>query len=95
MPRKPHIKDNLVCFLMLIFEEHLEVITTKINKAIGPLRKLEKTLPRPLLIIMYKAFVRPHLDYGDVIYGGFYNKTFTRNLNLFNTRFLPKLIRSY
>ena len=44
---------------------------------------------------MYKAFVRPHLDYGDVIYGGFYNKTFTRNLNLFNTRFLPKLIRSY
>ena len=80
---------------MLIFEEHLEVITTKVNKAIGQLRKLEKTLPRPVLMIMYKAFVRPHLDYGDIICGGFYNKTFTRNLNLFNTQFLPNLIGSY
>ena len=25
---------------------------------------------------MYKAFVRPHLDYGDIIYDEAYNETF-------------------
>ena len=30
--------------------------------------KLQKTLPRPVLMTKYKAFVRPHLDYGDIIY---------------------------
>ena len=60
----------------LTFEEHLKVITTKVNKTIGLLRKLQKTFPRPVLMTMYKAFVRPHLDYGDIIYGEAYNETF-------------------
>ena len=47
----------------LTFEEHLKVITTKININIGLLPKLQKTLPRPALMTMYKAFVGPHLDY--------------------------------
>ena len=29
---------------------------------------------------MYKAFVRPHLDYGDMIYDEAYNKTFHQKL---------------
>ena len=29
---------------------------------------------------MYKVFVRPHLDYGDIIHGEAYNKTFHRKL---------------
>ena len=29
---------------------------------------------------MYKAFVRPHLDYGDIIYDEAYNKTFDQKL---------------
>ena len=29
---------------------------------------------------IYKAFVRPNLDYGDVIYDETYNKTFHRKL---------------
>ena len=40
------------------------------------MRKFQKTLPRPVLITMYKAFERPHLDYGDIIYDDAYNKTF-------------------
>ena len=33
---------------------------------------------------MYKAFVRLHLDHGDIIYDEAYNETLTRTLNLFN-----------
>ena len=31
--------------------------------------KNSKTLPRHALITIYKSFVRPHLDYGDIIFG--------------------------
>ena len=64
----------------LTFEEHLKVITTKVNKTIGLLHKLQKALPRPVLMTMYKAFVRPHLDYGDIIYNEAYNETFQQKL---------------
>ena len=46
----------------------MKVITTKVNKTIGLLRKLQKNLPRPILMTMYKIFVRAYLDYGDMIY---------------------------
>ena len=68
----------------LIFEEHLKVITTKVDKTIALLQKLQKALPKSVLMTMYKAFVRLHLDYG-VIYEEAYNETFHQNLNLFNT----------
>ena len=64
----------------LTFEEHLKVITAKVNKTIGLLQKLQKILPRPALMTMYKAFVRPHLDYGDIIYDEAYNETFHQKL---------------
>ena len=47
----------------LTFEGHLKVITTKINETIGLLWKLQNILPRLVLRTIYKAFVRPHLDY--------------------------------
>ena len=43
----------------LTFEEHLKVITTKLNKTMGLLLKFTKKLPKPALITMHKAFVRP------------------------------------
>ena len=59
----------------LTFEEYLKVITTKVNKTIGLIRKLRNVFPRPALMTVYKSFVRPHLDYGDVIYDEAYNET--------------------
>ena len=64
----------------LTFEEHLKIITTKVNKTIGLLQKLQKTLSRAVLIIMYKAFVRPRLVYGDIIYDESYNERFHQKL---------------
>ena len=51
----------------LTFEEHLNNVSAKVNKAVGLLRKLRNILPRRALITKYKPFIRPHLDYGDVL----------------------------
>ena len=37
-------------------------------KRIGIIRKLNKGIPEHSLITIYKSLVRPHLDYGDIIY---------------------------
>ena len=58
----------------------MKVITTKVNKTMGLLRKLQNILPRTALMTIYKTFVRPHLDYGDVIYDEAYNETFHQKL---------------
>ena len=33
-------------------------------------------LPRQALVTIYKAFIRPHLDYGDVLYDQASNNSF-------------------
>ena len=50
------------------------------NKTIGLLRKLPNTLPRTSLITIFKSFIRPHLDYGDIIHDRAYNTTFHQNI---------------
>ena len=52
----------------LSFIKHLKEKISKANKVIGIIRRLYNFLPRFTLINIYKAYVRPHLDYGDVIY---------------------------
>ena len=37
---------------------------------------MQNTLPRQALITIYKAFVRPHLDYGDILYDQACNASF-------------------
>ena len=60
----------------LTFEYHLKMVTTKLNRTIGPLRKPQTLLHRTALITSYKAFVRPHLDYGDIVYDQAFNLSF-------------------
>ena len=43
------------------------------------IQKLRKTLPRHSLAI-FKSFVRPHLDYGDIIYDQPSNEGFTQKI---------------
>ena len=52
----------------LTFENYLKTVTMKINKTTGLLCKLQNLLPRSSLILIYKAIVRPHLDYDDILY---------------------------
>ena len=64
----------------LDFQGHLKSIFNKVNKTIGLLRKLHNTLPRLPLLTIYKSFIRPHLDYGDIIYDQAYNVSFHQKL---------------
>ena len=52
----------------LTFNNHINNKIKSTNKLIGILRYLSKYLPLKTLVGMYKAFVRPLLDYRDVIY---------------------------
>ena len=63
----------------LDFQEHLKDKLSKISKTIGLLRKLQKILTRPPLLTIYKSFIRPHLDYGDIIYDKACNSSFHHN----------------
>ena len=72
------LQKHLVTFLdsKLNFSEHLKTIFQKTNKTIGLLRKIQTLLPRAPLIKIYKSFIRPDLDYGDVIYDLTFNMSF-------------------
>ena len=62
----------------LDIQGHLKNIYSKVDKTIGLLRKLRNTLSRLPLLTIYKSFIRPHLDYGDVIYDQLYTASFTK-----------------
>ena len=64
----------------LKFEDHLKIVSGKISKTIRLLRRLQNFLPRAALITIYKAFIRPHLDYGDILYDQAYNMSFRQKL---------------
>ena len=64
----------------LIFDEHLKVVSLTISKTLGVLRKLQNLLPRSALITTNKAFVRPYLDYSDILYDQAYNMSFHHKL---------------
>ena len=50
------------------FHEHLSNVLNKVNKTVGLLRKLQNLLTSSTLITICKVFVKPHLDYRDIIY---------------------------
>ena len=57
----------------LTLEEHYKMVLSKTNRTIGLLGKLQNLLPREVVITIYKAFVRPHLDYGDILFDQAFN----------------------
>ena len=66
MQAASHKYLGIILDTRLSFEKHLETVLCKINRTIGFIRKLQNLLPRSPLITLYKAFVHPHLDYGDI-----------------------------
>ena len=52
----------------LSYDNHLQSVSSSVNKTINFFRKFQPTLPRKSLVTIYKSFIRPHLYYGDVIY---------------------------
>ena len=64
----------------LNFEKHLKPIFNKVNKTTSVIRKFHKFSPRKSLLTIHKSFIRPHLDYSDIIYDQSYNGSFHQRL---------------
>ena len=54
----------------LNFSKHIRESILKATKGVSLLKYLSKYVSRRVLDLSYKLYVRPHLDYGDVIRGG-------------------------
>ena len=52
----------------LNFKQHIDSAISKVNKGISVIIKLRHNLPRKSLVTVYKAFLRPLIGYGDIIY---------------------------
>ena len=63
-----HKHLGLILDPKLNFDHHLSEKIKKANKGIGLINNLRKFLSRDSLLTIFKAYVRPHLDYADIIY---------------------------
>ena len=64
----------------LSFDEHIQCILNKTRKIIGLIRKLQPIIPRAALLTIYKSFLRPHLDYGNVLHNHSFKESFQNKL---------------
>ena len=74
MPASNHL--GIVLGLKLNFNAHADQKIKKCNRIIALIRRLSVALPRNALLTIYKTFVRPHLDYGDILYDKPNNENF-------------------
>ena len=75
-----HKHLGLILDEKLNFKEHLKEKMSKAYKGIAALRKLQNIVPRNSLLTIYKSFIRPHLDYGVIIYDQPNNGSFCRKI---------------
>ena len=63
-----HKHLGMVLDSKLDFKSHLREAIVKARRGIGMMKHLSRYVSRDVLIQLYKLYVRPHLDYGDIIY---------------------------
>ena len=66
VPHHKHI--GLILDETLNFAEHIKEAIIKVRRDIGIIRFLLKYVHHDVSDQMYKLYVRPNLDYGDVVY---------------------------
>ena len=64
----------------LSFNEHINDKIHQANKGVGLFLKLQTFMPRNSLLTIYKSFIRPLLDYADVIYDQLSNAAFSKKI---------------
>ena len=68
---------GLILDKKLNFNDHIISILTTVNKLIITLRKLYHCIPRDSHVIIYKSFIKIHLNYVDIIFDKSSNATFS------------------
>ena len=82
----PVVQSTYQKYLGLYLDEKLNLshhIKEKISKAyriIRVIKRLQNNLPRQSLFTIYKSFIRPHLDYEDIVCDQLHNETFCRKV---------------
>ena len=64
----------------LTSNDHITSKLTTVNKLTSTLRKLYHYMPRDSPVTIYKSFIRPRLDYADVIFDKPSNATFSNQI---------------
>ena len=81
----------------LSFKDHLSTILRKIYAKIGALRRLKKIVPADISLMLYKAYILPHLEYCSPLLLGI-NKTLNKKLesaNYYALKFLLNFGNSF
>ena len=64
----------------LSFNEHIQSKMNRCYKMIGIIKRLSVNVSRYVLLTIYKSFIRPHLDYGDIICDKPHNESFKKKI---------------
>ena len=64
----------------LNFKQHVDSAVLKMNKGISGIKKLRHSLTQKSLLTLYKAFLKPLIDYGDIIYDQPQNESFSNEI---------------
>ena len=73
---------RLILDSKLDFKRYIDNQINKWNKIIGIIKRLSLILSRKSLLTMCKSFVRPNLDYADIIYYKPFNESFKRKIKV-------------
>ena len=80
MASSPYVKHlGMLLDSRLNFKEHVQSEMSKMNKCCKIIRlitRLSIHLPREALLMIFKSFVRPNLDYDDIIFDKLNNESF-------------------
>ena len=79
-------QKHLGLVLKLDFNEHISNKINKCNKIIGIVKRLSLFLSRKTFLTIYKSFVRPNLDYADIIYHKPFNESFKIKIEMVQYR---------
>ena len=81
---KPILKNicAFICIQSFSFGTHIKTILTKVNElfTMSLLRRFQQVLPRPCLITIFKTFIKPPLDFEDVVFGKAFNNSLHQRL---------------
>ena len=75
----------------LTFKDHLSTVLRKVYAKVGALRRLRKLVPADISLMLYKAYILPHLEYCSPLLLGI-NKTLNKKLESANYYALKALL---
>ena len=63
-----HKHLGMILDFKLDFQSQVREAIVKARRGIGMIRYLSRYVSREVVNVIYKLYVKPHLDYGDIIY---------------------------